>query len=417
MKSIQKLIEELCPDGVEELPLNAFANFSNNGVDKKIIENEIEVRLLNFKDVFNLQLIKAESISAITTVSKDKLDQVLVKKNDFYITPSSEVKDEIGMSAVIAEEIPNTVYSYHIARIRINDFERINPYFISYLFSSSRIRNQISQISQGNTRYGLTKPMWESLVFPVPPLEIQKEIVKILDNFTLLEAELELMIKAELDDRKKQYIYYRNTLLNDASKPRRKYRLEEICTLITSGGTPSTSKQEEYYGGEIPWVRTTDVSDIGIYDTPKKITADGLKNSSAKMIPSKSVIIAMIGATVGKVAFTEIPVSTNQNCCNLVFNSTIANYKYIFYWLLNNTQLLIDLAPGAVPILNASVIRNISVELPDINEQIKVANILDRFSRLIADIERDFPSECISRRKQYEYYREELLSFKELESA
>lgn len=417
MKSIQKLIEHLCPDGVEEVPLNAFANFANNGVDKKFRENEREVRLLNFKDVFNLQWIKSENISANTTVPKEKLDQVLIRKNDIYITPSSEVKDEIGMSAVIAEEIPNTVYSYHIARIRINDFKKINPYFISYLFKSASIRNQINQISQGNTRYGLTKPMWESLVFPIPPIEIQNEIVNILDKFTLLEAELERLIEVELEDRKKQYIYFRNTLLNDANKPRQKFKLEDICTLITSGGTPSTSKQEEYYGGDIPWVRTTDVSDVGIYDTPKKITADGLQNSSAKMIPSKSVIIAMIGATVGKVAFTEIPVSTNQNCCNLVINSTKANYKYIFYWLLNNTQLLIDLAPGAVPILNASVIRNITIELPDINEQVKVANVLDRFSDLIADIEKDFPSECISRRKQYWYYLEELLNFKVLESA
>ncbi len=253
----------------------------------------------------------------------------------------------------------------------------------------------------------------DRLAIPVPPIEVQREIVSILDKFTVLEAELE----AELEARRKQYEHYRNELLTNDSISRNRFTLESICTLITSGGTPPTDKQDEYYGGDIPWVRTTDVSNSGIFDTPIKITAEGLKNSSAKMIPPQSLIIAMIGATVGKVAYTEIEVSTNQNCCNLVIDPQIANYKYVYHWLLNSTQMLISLAPGAVPILNAGAIRQISIYLPDVPTQTQIANQLDQFSDLTMSLDSGLPAEISARRKQYEYFREKLLTFKELEVA
>ena len=106
-------------------------------------------------------------------------------------------------------------------------------------------------------------------------------------------------------------------------------KIKDICNNITSGGTPS-SGVSAYYGGDIPWLRTQEVDFCEINSTGMTITEEGLKNSSAKWIPSYCVIVAMYGATVGKVGYNTIPLTTNQACCNLEINSDKANYKYIY---------------------------------------------------------------------------------------
>ncbi|MBB1574754.1 MAG: restriction endonuclease subunit S, partial [Flavobacteriaceae bacterium] len=111
--------------------------------------------------------------------------------------------------ATAIEDIEGAVYSYHIMRLRIYDKEVLHPEYLAYLFSSDTVRKQIRIKAQGITRFGLTLPRWKSIQIPVPPLSVQQEIVRILDKFTQLEAELE----AELDCRKRQFEYYRDKLL------------------------------------------------------------------------------------------------------------------------------------------------------------------------------------------------------------
>ena len=108
--------------------------------------------------------------------------------------------------------------------------------------------------------------------------------------------------------------------------------IEDICINIVSGGTPKTSVSE-YYGGSIPWLRTQEVDWCDIYDTSVKITEAGLQNSSAKIIPVNCVIVAMHGATAAKAAINKIPLSTNQACCNLEIDNTIALYRYVYHYL------------------------------------------------------------------------------------
>ena len=154
---------------------------------------------------------------------------------------------------------------------------------------------------------------------PLPPLSVQQEIVRILDKFTQLEAELE----AELDCRKRQYEYYRNKLLtfNEIGGGTEIVwkTLGEVSKKISSGGTPKTTVSE-YYNGEIPWLRTQEVGYGEIWDTSIKITEEAIKNSSAKWIPKDCVIIAMYGATVGRVGINKIPLTTNQACANIEVN-------------------------------------------------------------------------------------------------
>ena len=246
---------------------------------------------------------------------------------------------------------------------------------------------------------------------PLPPLSVQQEIVRILDKFTQLEAELE----AELDCRKRQYEYYRNKLLtfNEIGGGGTEIvwkTLGEVSKKISSGGTPKTTVSE-YYNGEIPWLRTQEVGYGEIWDTSIKITEEAIKNSSAKWIPKDCVIIAMYGATVGRVGINKIPLTTNQACANIEVNEEIANYKYIYYYLLNQYEYIKSLGAGSQTNINAQIVKSLKIPLPPLEEQQRISNILDKFDTLVNSISEGLPKEIALRRKQYEYYRERLLSF------
>ena len=247
-------------------------------------------------------------------------------------------------------------------------------------------------------------------IIPLPPLSVQQEIVRILDKFTQLEAELE----AELDCRKRQYEYYRNKLLTFSEIGGGTEivwkTLGEVSKKISSGGTPKTTVSE-YYNGEIPWLRTQEVGYGEIWDTSIKITEEAIKNSSAKWIPKDCVIIAMYGATVGRVGINKIPLTTNQACANIEVNEEIANYKYIYYYLLNQYEYIKSLGAGSQTNINAQIVKSLKIPLPPLEEQQRIANILDKFDTLVNSISEGLPKEIALRRKQYEYYRERLLTF------
>ena len=239
---------------------------------------------------------------------------------------------------------------------------------------------------------------------PVPPLAIQNEIVKLLDNFTELTAELQL--------RKKQYSFYRDSLLNfsrdDAGGEWK--TLGEVSSKICSGGTPSSSNSS-YYHGNIPWLRTQEVDWSDIYDTGVKISEEGLSNSSARWIPANCVIIAMYGATAAKAAINRIPLTTNQACCNLEVNESIALHKYVYHWVYSQYENLKAKGQGSQSNINKKTIEGYPIPIPPLETQEKIVSILDRFDALCNDLTQGLPAEIAARKKQYEYYRDKLLTF------
>ncbi len=256
---------------------------------------------------------------------------------------------------------------------------------------------------------------------PVPPLEVQREIVCILDSFTELTAKITVELTAEFTARKKQYEFYRDALLtfsNESNELIQKlcpngveYKtIQEVCVNICSGGTPKTSISE-YYGGDIPWVRTQEVDWNYIYDTDVKITEEGLANSSAKWIPANCIIVAMYGATAAKVTINKIPVTTNQACCNLEINENIVLIRYVYHFLCNEYENLKGMGQGSQSNINAQMIKNYRLPVPPLEVQREIVRILDSFTLLTADLNTGLPAEIEARQKQYEYYRDRLLNF------
>ena len=153
--------------------------------------------------------------------------------------------------------------------------------------------------------------------------------------------------------------------------------LGELCSRVYTGGTPKSGNVDFYRGGNIPWLNTREISFNRIRQTAGFITEAGLAASSAKWVQPNAVIVAMYGATAGKCAIAKIPLTTNQACCNLEIDDSIADYRYIYYWLMSRYTQIVGMANGAAQQnLNVKQIRELSISLPELGYQKKVAELL-----------------------------------------
>ena len=155
-----------------------------------------------------------------------------------------------------------------------------------------------------------------------------------------------------------------------------------------AGGTPSRSNKS-YYGGNIPWLKTGDLNDGLITNIPEKITEDAVANSSAKINPTGSVLIAMYGATIGKLGILTFPATTNQACCACIEYFAITQ-QYLFYFLLSHRDMFIAKGGGgAQPNISKEIIVNTAIPLPPLTEQERIVTEIERWFTLIDRIKQD----------------------------
>lgn len=307
MNQIEKLIEELCPDGVEYKPLGEVGTFSRGGGLQKKDFTESGVGCIHYGQIYTHYGIWATETKSFVS------DDFAAKKRkmlpgDVFIATTSENDEDLGKATAWlgTEEIVTSGDGYIFRH-------SMNPKFVSYFFNSSLFHRSIERWITGTKVRRISSAAMSKVMTPCPPIEIQQEIVKILDTFQSLEAELE----AELEARKKQYEFYRDQLLTFTESERVRWvTLNEVAQRVSSGGTPR-SGTKEFYNGSIPWLRTQDIDYRDVYKTSVSITEAGLNSSSAKWVPENSVIVAMYGATAAKVAVNKIPLTTNQACCNI----------------------------------------------------------------------------------------------------
>ena len=249
---------------------------------------------------------------------------------------------------------------------------------------------------------------------PEKSLAIQAEIVRILDAFTAMTTEL----TAELNMRKKQYNYYRDQLLSfEEGEVEWKTLGDENFFEVGSGGTPSKSKPEYWDDGNIPWLKSESCNNEPVYFANNFITELGLSKSSAKLLQKKTTLIALVGATIFKTAFLEFPAATNQNIASIKSKKPEAvSDKFVFYYITNLYEVLKSEMRN-YGMLNLTTLRQFRIPIPHPEEQARIVAILDKFDALTNSITEGLPREIELRQKQYEYYRDLLLSFPKPEEA
>lgn len=374
-----------------------------NGVTGKSKEDFVDgnAKFITYMNIFKNPSLRTDVDDKVTMNEGEK--QNTIQYGDILFTGSSETPDECGMSSVLEEHTTEPLYLNSFCfGYRFNDLSIVVPGFYKHLFRSSKIRAQIAKTANGVTRFNVSKKLFAKIQIPLPPLPIQQRIVEALDKFTSLISSLD----SEIALRQKQYEYYRNKLLTFEEGEFEWKTLSDCSENVCSGGTPSRSKSE-YFEGNIPWLRTQEVDWQDVYDTEIKITEDAVNNSSAKLIPENCVIVAMYGATAGKSCINKIPLATNQACCNLQINKDIALYKYVYYYVCKEYKNIKDMGEGSQNNINGQKVKSFPIPVPSLSRQHSIVRTLDTFESLLTNLKK----ERALRQKQYEYYREKLLTF------
>ena len=335
------------------------------------------------------------------------------------------------------------------------DDKQLNAKYLYYSLEGRHYKVPTSGIPQ------LTVPVIKKEKVSIPSLDVQNRIVNVLDNFEKICSDLNIGLPAEIEARQKQYEYYRdklltfvetgNTILSRAEQSRAEQSraeqsraeqsraeqsraeqsralikllqyvfgyavvsLQDVVKKSCSGGTPKKGVSEYYEGGNIPWLRTQEVVFRDICKTECFITESAVKNSAAKWIPENCVIVAISGATAGRCAINKIPLTTNQHCLNLEIDPEMALYRYVYYCICAKQEELLAKKEGARGDLNSTRILSLQIDLPALEEQKRIVSILDRFDAICNDLTSGLPAEIEARKKQYEYYRDKLLTFKEV---
>lgn len=385
MSKIDELIRELCPDGVEYKNLGSLGR-RNKGT---------QITASRMKELH--QDGAPIKIFAGGKTVADFLANALPEK-DIINEPSIIVKSR-GHIGFEYYDKPfshkNELWSYSIKDNNVNQ-----KFVYFYLLTKIKSLQELARATSVKLPQLSVKDT-DNLKIPIPPLEVQKEIVNILDKFTQLEAELLAELLAELEARRRQYKFYRNQLLtfNKLRSNVKWLTLDRIAINLDSKRKPVT--REARTNGDIPYYGAS-----GIVDYVKDYIFDGdylLVSEDGANLLARSTPIAF--SISGKTW-------VNNHAHVLQFNEYATRRLVEIY--LNSIDLRHYITGSAQPKLNKANLNKIEIPIPSLDEQKKIVSILDKFDALVNDISSGLPAEINARRKQYEYYRTKLLTFQEL---
>lgn len=385
MSEIKKLIERLCPDGVEYKKLGEIADITIGEFVHKNKQNPMApypvynggTTYTGFYDNYNNEgnkiVISARGYAGFVNRVFDK-----------YWAGNS--------SYTIAVNSPHIIWHY------------------VYYYLKNEQYNIMSMQQKGGGVPAISKKQIQEIEIPVPPIEVQSKIVEILDNFTELEAKLEAELEAELEARRKQYEYYRNQLLTfDKDKGARfdvKWmKLREISMYAKERIDGNLLSTDNYVG----------VENL-LKDKGGKTSSSSVPSGNAIKFKPGDILIGNIRPYLKKIWLANIIGGTNGDVlCIRVSRNDLVSSDYLYKCLSSDSFFNYDNSHakgGKMPRGDKKAVMEYSIPIPQMEEQKRIVSILDRFEALTTDLQSGLPAEIEARRKQYEYYREQLLTFK-----
>ena len=423
MTKLEELINELCPDGVEYKKIGEVCDtITDYTAAGSFADLAKKVKYRNNPDY--AQLIRTTDLK---TSFKNKDKFVYVDENAFNylwrvnLSTESLVLPNVGNCGEVYYVLPNDLpYENNVLgpnAILVRSSEENNR-FLYHVFTSQDFQRKLRKIISPSGQTKFNKTNFKELQIPLPPLSIQSEIVHILDSFTLLTAEL----TAELTARQKQYTFYRDYLLDFSNEDVTKKIPDIDCSNVEYKRLGDiakftygyTDKAKDY--GDTRFIRITDILDNG-YLNPNDAKYINLNEESKKYLLSKGdLLLARTGATYGKTLY--VPNDEKAVFASFLIKIELDNTKILnrYYWHFSKSNLYWKQANKLVstagqPQFNTNAVSRVVIPVPPLSVQENIVKILDRFDMLNNDMSEGLPAEIEARKKQYEYYRDTLLSF------
>ncbi|WQW04489.1 restriction endonuclease subunit S [Helicobacter pylori] len=417
MHKIERLLQTLAPKGVEFRKLGDIGEYIRGVTYKKNQEiNNLEcgIKVLRANNITLSNHLNFEDIKVINKNVKIRKEQYL-KKNDILICAGSGSSEHIGKVAFINTDF-DYVFGGFMGVIRIRE---VNSRFVYHIFTSNIFKQYLEKSLNTTTINNLNANILQNFLIPIPPLEIQQEIVKILDAFTELNTELKA--------RKKQYEYYQNMLLDfkginqnlkDAKMSAKPYpkRLKTLLQTLAPKGVEFRKLGEVLeYDQPNKYCVTSKEFDKS-YPTPV-LTAGktfilGYTNEKDNIYQaSKNAPVIIFDDFTTATQWVDFPFKVKSSAMKILLpkNPTI-NIRFIFFYM----QTIPYNIGGEHARHWISRYSQLEVPIPPLEIQQEIVKILDQFSILTTDLLAGIPAEIKARKKQYEYYREKLLAFKPL---
>ena len=384
MSRLDKLIEKLCPDGAEFLTLQECTQKVKNikwksysGNDKKYIDLSSVDRDLHC-------IMETQNINSDSAPSRA---QQIVQTDDILL---GTTRPMLKRYCMIPETYDNEICSTGFCVLRANT-EIVLPKWIYHNIATTDFFAYVEQNQKGASYPAISDASVKAFSLPVPPLEVQREIVHILDSFTLLTAEL----TAELTARKKQYEFYRNKLLTFDNNVKI-VPLADIADI----GTGSSNTNEGLEEGKYPfYVRSQEPLRKNEYEYDET-----------------AIITAGDGVGVGKVFhYVEGKYALHQRAYRIHINTPDVLPRYYFHYMRSAFLSYIQktMFQGSVASIRRPMLNQFPVPVPTLDVQKRLVNVLDNFEAICTDLNIGLPAEIEARQKQYEYYRDLLLTFAE----
>ena len=354
------------------------------GKTKKDFEDG-NAKFITYMNVFANPALDVSTVGMVRINEGERQNRV--QKGDILFTGSSETPEEAGMSCVITDELTEDFYMNSFCfGLRLTKPENYNLHYFKHLLRSYKIRQEISKSASGVTRFNISKARFGNVLIPVPSLSEQSRIVSILDTFTDSIDNL----KQQIDQRRKQYEHYRDQLLDLERKEGVEMKMLNEFSQVLRGKRLTKNLLDDnapypvFHGGIEP---------LGKY---------GNYNREAN-----SVMVINVGASAGTVGFCDCRFWSSDGCF-CISHSELFNNKFLYYYLQTKTHYLqSQVRHAGIPTLDNPVIERLLIPLLTLQEQSRIVSILDTFEASIANLEEQLEM----RQKQYEFYRNKLLTF------